>query len=231
MTSLVSRPGIAERRGSLWSYLVHPSSLPLTRFHQFALDRLQIDLGIAQGRLQIFVSQEFTHRWQADPAAELDGRVGVAQPVDRDGFLLIGKMLGACGACLLHVPLEVIPDGAVIESLAISSAFTHITTEEGTNSAHRFEQFPEQRDAVTGIDQGDHPFLVPLAHNPQVATIKVVEIHVLYLQAQRLPYAHARFVQQCEQQTVAQLWAGDSDQNRFDLFFSQRTRVTLADGD
>src|SRR5713226_9658215 len=124
-----------KRRGSLLSYLVHPSSLPLTRFHQFALDRLQIDLGIAQGRLQIFVSQEFTHRWQADPAAELDGRVGVAQPVDRDGFLLIGKMLGACGACLLHVPLEVIPDGAVIESLAIPSALTHITAEEGTDPA------------------------------------------------------------------------------------------------
>src|SRR6266702_4022555 len=178
MPSLVARPGSAERRGSLLSYLVPPSSLPSTRFHQFALDRLHIDLGIAQGRLQIFVSQEFTHRWQADPAAELDGRVGVAQPVDRDGFLLSGKMLGACGACLLHVALEVIPDGAVIESLAISSAFTHITTEEGINSAHRFEQFPQQRDTVTGVDQGDHPFLVPLAHNPQVATIKVVEMHV-----------------------------------------------------
>src|SRR5260370_40236982 len=84
MPSPVARPGIAERRGSLLSYLVHPSSLPLTRFHQFALDRLHIDLGIAQGRLQIFVSQEFTHRWQADPTAQLDGRVGVAEPVDRD---------------------------------------------------------------------------------------------------------------------------------------------------
>jgi hypothetical protein len=57
----------------------------------------------------------------------------------------------------------VIPDGAVIESFAIPPTFTHIAAEEGTNSAHRFEQFPEQRGTVTGVDKGDHPFLVPLA--------------------------------------------------------------------
>ena len=56
-------------------------------------------------------------------------------------------------------------------------------------------------------------------------------MHVLYLQAQCLPHPHARFVQQREQQAVAQRLSGDSGQNRLHLLFSQRTRVTLADGD
>jgi hypothetical protein len=72
-----------------------PSSLSSTRFHQLALDRLQIDLGVAQSRLQVGMPQQLTHRWQADPIAQLDGRrVGMAQSMDRDGFVLVNKPLG-----------------------------------------------------------------------------------------------------------------------------------------
>src|SRR5439155_19841272 len=139
------------------------------------------------------------------------------KPVDRDRFVLIGKMLGACGACLPHVPLEVIPNGAVIESLAISFAFTHVTTEEGTNSAQRFEDSPEQGDTAAGVDQRDHALFVPLAYYPQVAPIEVVEMDLLHLQAQRLPDTHAGFEEQREQQAVAQLLARNRGQNRLHL--------------
>jgi hypothetical protein len=105
----------------------------------------------------------------------------VAQPVDRDGFLLIDKTFRMGRACLVHVALKVIPNGAIIDGLAIPSAFAHVTPEEWTDPTQRFERLPEQRDTVTGVDQGNHPLLIPLAHNPQVATIKVVELDLLHL--------------------------------------------------
>ena len=186
MSTLVVKPGNAEHRVSLLSWPILPSSLPLARFHQLALDRLQIDLGIAQGGLQVGVSQQFAHRRQADPIAQFDRRVGMAQPVDGDGFVLIDKTLGVCGARLLHVALEVIPDGTVIKGLPMPTAFAHVTPEERTNSAQRFEDVPQQRDTAAGVDQGDDALFVPLAHNSQIPAIEIVEMHVLYLQAQRL---------------------------------------------
>ena len=40
----------------------------------------------------------------------------------RDGVLRVG------GAGLVHIPLEVIPDGIVIEGLSISSPFARVTS-------------------------------------------------------------------------------------------------------
>jgi hypothetical protein len=70
-------------------------------------------------------------------------------------------------------------------------------------STRHYEDFPEQDNTAAGIDQRNHPLFIPLSYNPQVPAIKVVEMHLLHLQAQHLPHAHPRFVEQRQQQTIA----------------------------
>ncbi len=94
-----------------------------------------------------------------------------------------------------QIPLEVVKDCSVVQSLRWTSALTEIPTEERTHLADLLQASPQQPRGPGRVDQGHHPLLAAFTHHPDVAAIGGVSVDVPNVDPERFPHPHARLVE------------------------------------
>jgi len=99
--------------------------------------------------------------------------------------------------------LEVMVDRGVVKGGVGAAALGRGAGEERAAAGAAGQLGGQHAHGARGVDEGDDPLAVPLAHQAQGAAVDAVEQDVLEVEVQGLPYPHAGLIQHGEEQAVA----------------------------